>query len=61
MNDDRPQQQPWEPGRPGIAPQWAPPPWQPAPAPAPAGGPRLLGTTRQKIAAAGAALALALG
>ncbi|TMQ92137.1 trypsin-like serine protease [Actinomadura soli] len=62
MNADRPQQQPWEPGRQGIAPQWTPPPWQAAPAPAaPAGRPHPLGTTRQKIAAAGAALALALG
>lgn len=62
MNADRPQQRPWEPGRPGFPPQWGTPTWQgPGNVPPPAGRPGRFGTARQKIAAAGAATALALG
>ncbi|MEV4007961.1 trypsin-like peptidase domain-containing protein [Actinomadura sp. NPDC049753] len=73
MNADRPQQQPWEPSRPGESstpgfepyPQWAgdvPPRQQPA-APSRPGmfGTGVLSTTRHKLAAVGAAMALALG
>lgn len=73
MNADRPQQQPWEPSRPGESstpgfepyPPWAgevPPQRRPA-APARPGvfGMGVLSTTRHKLAAAGAAMALALG
>lgn len=70
MNADRPPERPWEPGRPGFTPHWEQPTWQgpgnvppPAasPAPHPAARPGPLGTTRHKIAAIGAATALALG
>ncbi|MGP4027522.1 S1C family serine protease [Actinomadura sp. 3N407] len=62
MNADQPRERPWEPGRPGFTPHWEQPPWRgPGNVPPRAPRPGLLGTTRQKIAAIGAATALALG
>lgn len=67
MNADRPQQQPWEPGRPGEPHgPWGQPTWQgpgnvpPGPPAPPPARPHPFGTARRKIAAAGAATALAL-
>ncbi|TDC76741.1 trypsin-like peptidase domain-containing protein [Actinomadura sp. 7K507] len=65
MNAERPQQ-PWEPERPSFSPHWGQPHpgqphWQgPGNVPPPAPRPGLFGTARQKIAAVGAATALAL-
>jgi putative serine protease PepD len=72
MNTDRRQPPPWEPQRPDFTPHGTAHgeygaahgerPWQDVPAPErPAAPPSLFGTARRKVAAVGAATALALG